>query len=185
MIIITLMIIGVLHHTFVDRQTIGGDERYFVFIICSPIILGLIFLWFYRKSFITKIIMEKESIGNKLIHLCFILIQGVFVSFFSFGILANAIWNQLNIRESKTTTSKIIDCKIEGFHFESGSRDNNKIYFYYNNEFEGINAYDNSFEKYKKEDPSNYIISIKVNKGIWEYYIINGWKIKKRSLTPK
>lgn len=176
------MISWVLHHMLFDRDTIGSDERYLVFVICMPIVLGLIFLSLYRKDMLIALITIKEGAGIKFISLGFILLQGIFVSFMSFGFLGNALWNQLNIREAKSNTPYNIECEIEQIKISKGSNARHKIYFYHNDKFESLDVSYSDVEQYENKDMSNYVINVRISEGIWGYSIIEGWRIKKRPL---
>jgi len=171
------MVFWLLHHLFLDKSMIGGDERYSIYIFWTPVILGIFILGLYRKSFLINKITINEGAISKLISLGFILLQGILFSYLSFGFLAHGIWNQLNVKESETHLPEYIECDIERFWFANNG-ETSEIRIFFKGELESINVSFKSIREYKGQDPNNYKLVLKVKKGLWDNYIIKNWEIK-------
>lgn len=177
-IIISFAVLWVLHYTFLDIKTIGGDSRHSIYVFYLPVLFGLILLGFYQKSFLVNIITDKETLWVKLVSLGFVLLQGMLISFLTFGFFCQVIWNQLNIKESASNYSEYFECNIEKFHVESRSEYNDKVWFYFNGETESVEVSNEFIKEYRDKDPDDYRIVLWASKGLWENYIINSWEVK-------
>lgn len=177
-VVIVLIVFWVLHYLFIDRPTIGGDNRYNIYILWIPNLLGIVALGIYRKSFLLSRISVKEKLTSKLMKLFFILLQGLVLSYLSFGSLAYSVWNEINYKKSNTNISEYTKCKIEGFHFQKGGKSSDKIRFYFNGKLESINVSYKSIKKYKDKPSDNYVLVLEIKEGLWGHYIIQNWKVK-------
>ncbi len=180
-IVMALMIIWILHYILLDLETIGVGENYSIYIFYIPVSLGIIALGFYRKPMLLNNLRIKESFRAKLIFLSSMFFQGLLFSYLSFGTLAHGIWNQLNSILSESNRTEYITVPVKKFSFPHKGR--NQISFYVDGESEFINVQFQSIKKYRDSDPRNYAIELKVNKGFWESYVVNGWKIRPNDST--
>ena len=104
----------------------------------------------------------------------FYLLQGILVSYLSFGQIASVIWNYINKIEAEKNPTEIINCKVTGFY----TRKNPSISFDFRNQTESFNVSSETNRKNYERNPKDYKIEMIVRKGIWNYYIVEHSELK-------
>ncbi|WP_435263305.1 hypothetical protein [Tenacibaculum sp. nBUS_03] len=183
-------VITIIKHLLFDEKLIGGDIRYDIFILWGPIILGIATLGIYQRKNLIYVFRVNDTLINKLMYFGFVLVIATMFSFLSFHTIADFAFQIINKNEIEKTEFKIVDFEIDSYNEEKGGRTQiltggNKIWY----EYEGVKE---SFKVNKeiidllKDDSKNYLIEVELKKGIWNHFIVIGWKIKKRKhlLTP-
>ncbi|WP_210646953.1 hypothetical protein [Flavobacterium flabelliforme] len=167
------MIFCIINLAFIESKTIGHDKRYEIYIFWLPIFIGLIFFGIFRRHYLIRNFLAFKEIYLKIYVVGFYLLQGIFVSYLSFGQVASVIWNYVNINEAEKNPREIFICKVIGFY----TKKNPDVSFKFKNEIEvfGVNSETNR-ENYNR-NPKDYELKITVQKGIWNYYIVKDWKL--------
>lgn len=173
-LLIFAMIFCVVNLAFIESKTIGGDNRYEIYIFLLPTLIGILFFGIYRKDFlIGKYLSFKETYA-KIYVIGFYLIQGILVSYLSFGQIASIIWNYINKNEAEKNPTEIVICKVTGFY----TKKNPDVRFDFKNQTEVFNVSSETNRENYTRNPKDYEIEITVQKGIWNYYIVKHWKLK-------
>ena len=172
-IVMGLMILFVLHHTFLEAETIGHDTRYDLYVICVPVIIGMIALGYCRRDFLITGFIASKGFGIRLFMAGFYLLEGIVISFCSFGFLASVIWNYANKTIAGQNPKEVITCKVDKFLITRHDR----IEFKFQGRYEAIYTDYQSIKDYKKVHPNNYQIEITAQKGLWNHYIVKDWTI--------
>lgn len=169
------MIFCVINSTFIESKTIGGDYRYKIYIILLPTIIGIIFFGFYRKEFLIRKCLSFKETYLKLYVIGFYLLQGILVSYLSFGQVVSVAWNCINKCEAEKNPTEIVICKVTGFY----TKKNPDISFNFKNQTEVFSVSSEMNRENYNRNPKDYELEITVQKGIWNYYIVKHWKLKK------
>ncbi|ENA1795755.1 hypothetical protein ABF176_002608, partial [Flavobacterium psychrophilum] len=101
---------------FIESETIGHDEKYEIYIFWLPMIVGIFFFGIYRKDFLIRKYLSFKETYAKIYVIGFYFIQGILVSYLSFGQIASVIWNYINKFEAEKNPTEIITCKVTGFY---------------------------------------------------------------------
>ena len=168
------MIFCIINLVFIESKTIGHNKRYDIYIFWLPIFIGLIFLGIYRREFLIRKYLSFKEVHLKIYVIGFYLLQGILVSYLSFGQITSVIWNYINKNVAEKNPTEIFICKVTGFY----TKKNPDISFKFKNRTEvfGVNNETNR-ENYNR-NPKDYELEITVQKGIWNYYIVKHWKLK-------
>lgn len=175
-ILIGLMISFVLHHIFFEAEMIGGDQRYGLYVFLLPLLTGMLVLGVYRKEYLIRQYLSLEKVYEKVYALGLYLIQGIVISFLSFGQVSLVIWNYLNKKEAERNPTEILTSTITGF----GHGKRTTVDFKYNNHYESLRVTRQTTREYHNVKPKDYVIVIEAKRGIWNYYVVESWSIEKR-----
>lgn len=175
-IIIVLAIIAVGYHFLIQPKTIGHDLRNTIFVFLIPTIFGMIILGIYRRQFLIDNFLNNKGFGERTFMIFFFLLQGIIFSYLSFGQLAQIGWDTINYREAQRNPQEIIVCDVERFW----SKRNSKIDFKLNDRPENFKVEYSVIKQYEDKKPNNYKLEIKVHKGIWNHYLVDGYTISKK-----
>ena len=173
-IIICLLIFGVIYY-FIQPKTIGHDIRYSIYIFWLPTIIGMIALGFYRRQFLINLFATNKGIILRSFLVVFYLIQGLFISYLSFGQIAKVSWDYYNFKTVKENTENTFECPITKFWIGK----NPCIYFTFNGRQESIIMNYKSIKDYAQKE-NNYKLTIKATKGVWNFYTLNNWTIERK-----
>lgn len=173
-LLIFAMIFCVVNLAFIQSKTIGGDNRYEIYIFLLPTIIGIQFFGIYRKDFLIRKYLSFKETYAKIYVIGFYLLQGILVSYLSFGQIASVIWNYINRNEAKKNPTEIVICKVTGFY----TKKNPDISFDFKNQTEVFNVSSEMNRENYTRNPKDYQLEITVQKGIWNYYIVKHWKLK-------
>ncbi len=99
------------------------------------------------------------------------------LSYLMFGNIANITWEYINTREARQHLPEAFYFPITEF---SEGRKNNKIHFKFKGEHESINVAYKTIKPYLDTNPKGYELEVVARKGIWNYYVVEDWNIKKR-----
>ncbi|MBZ4037652.1 hypothetical protein K6T82_23020 [Flavobacterium sp. 17A] len=174
-LLIAALILFILNYTFFTSKTIGHDVRYTIYVLWLPLITGVLFLGIYRKDFLIKKYRSFNETYAKIYVIAFYLIQGIFVSYVTFGQIASTTWNYLNKKEAAKNKIEIINCKVTGFY----TKKNPDVSFQFKNRIEVFEVSSEMNRENYNRNPKDYKLEIKVEKGIWNYYVVTYWKLKK------
>ena len=178
-LLIFAMIFSVVNLGFIESETIGGDNRYEIYIFLLPTIIGIIFFGIYRKEFLIRKYLSFKEIYAKIYVIGFYLLQGILVSYLSFGQIASVIWNYINKNEAEKNPTEIVICKVKGFY----TKKNPDVSFEFKNQIEVFNVSSETNRENYNRNPKDYQLEITIQKGIWNYYLVKHWKLKKNPLT--
>ncbi|MFB9107520.1 hypothetical protein [Flavobacterium gyeonganense] len=104
----------------------------------------------------------------------FYLLQGIFVSYLSFGQIAGVTWNYLNKKEAEKNNIEIISCNVTGFY----TKKNPDVSFKFKNRTEVFRVSPETNRQNYNRNPKDYKLEITVQKGIWNYYLVKHWELK-------
>ncbi|MCP2029343.1 putative integral membrane protein [Flavobacterium sp. HSC-32F16] len=175
LLVILAMIFCIVNFTFYDDNTIGHDVRYIIYVFCLPLVIGILFFGIYRREFLIKTYLSFKETYAKIYVIGFYLLQGIIVSYLSFGQIANVMWNYINKKEAAKNKIEIINCNVTGFY----TKKNPDISFEFKNETEVFEVNSETNRKNYNRNPKDYQLEITVQKGIWNYYIVKHWELKK------
>ncbi|WP_120274789.1 hypothetical protein [Mangrovibacterium diazotrophicum] len=182
-ILIGLVIIWVLYRKFLEPETIGGDSRFYIFVFLIPTLLGIIILGFIRIRFLREKWNESKSLIAKIPLVLLYIVQGFLFSYLSIGLTSMGIWDYLNQRNASQSVSETVDCQI--IKINSGtSRTPPNINFEFMGKEERINIDAGVYGQYFETNPNTIELQLTIKKGIWDYYIIERWKIKNNRYPP-
>lgn len=175
-ILIGLLIIGVLYYLFFEPNLIGNDSRYTYYIFLTPITIGIVVLFLYRKNFLIYKLNSCKNLKNKIFILFFYGLQGILFSYLLFGQIAKISWDKLNERIAEKNPEEVLICEITRFWT---SKRSNQIEFQFENKFEKFNVSYSTIKEYLNKNPKDYYLKINAKKGIWNYYLVYKWEIIK------
>jgi len=172
---IGFVVLYVLHYTFIAKETIGHDDRYQWYIFFTPTLLGAFLLTLYQRKYIGDF-FAKELKGWSELAIGFLLssIMAFTLSYLIFGNLANITWEYLNTQKAKQHMPEAFYCPIT--QFVEGKHD--QIRFRFNGKSESVRTSYKTIEPYLEVNPADYQLEVIVRKGIWNYYVVEDWKIK-------
>lgn len=98
-------------------------------------------------------------------------------AYFSAGLIAKSIWNQINTSTALTNESEYITCQVDQFHLTDRTDESSRILFFFQYETEAVYARRDFLKKYVDKNPDDYLIELKVKKGIWNYYVLEDWNL--------
>ncbi|WP_230158232.1 hypothetical protein [Flavobacterium sp. CECT 9288] len=174
-LLIFAMIFCVINLGFFESKTIGGDYRYVIYIFLLPIIIGMLFFGIYRKEFLVRKFISFKEIHFKIYVICFYFLQGVLISYLSFGQVTSVIWNYINVNEAERNPAEVVICKVTSFY----TNRNPHISFDFKGQTETFDVSSEMNKEIYNRDPKNYELEITIQKGIWNYFIVKHWKLKR------
>ena len=174
-LVAALLIIYIAHHVLFDAETLGHDDRYTIYIFILPTLAGMIFLGIVRRKFLLRKYLHYKDAGGKLLVICFYLLQGLFFSYFSFGQAAHIIWNSANKSISEENPTEIIICDVSEFY----TKKSGNVSFIYNDQLETFAVSSKMNRENHNRDPRDYKLEISAKKGIWSYYVVQKWSLKR------
>ena len=136
-ILIGLLILGVLYYLFFEPNLIGNDSRYTYYIFLTPITIGIVVLFLYRKNFLIYKLNSCKNLKNKIFILFFYGLQGILFSYLLFGQIAKNSWDKLNERIAEKNPEEVLICEITRFWT---SKSSNQIEFQFENKFEKFDS---------------------------------------------
>jgi len=164
----------VIYYGFLSPKIIGHSSNYFYLVFLSPVLFGLIFLSIYRRKSISHRWFSCKTIFDKIFIVAFTTIQGVIISYTSFGLVAMIIFDFLNksVAEQNSIETKVY--QIDRFWTKRGS----EVNFYINGHWETIKVPYSKIKDYANKNPEDYNIVLKAQKGLWGYYLLKEWYIE-------
>lgn len=175
-ILVGLVVLSVVYRSYFQIETIGSDYRYFLIIFLIPTVLGILILGIIKKEFLKTILKDSKGLFSKGFMTFLYIVQGFLFSYLSVGLLANVIWDNLNKKTADLNSIEIIDCRIEKINSGS-SRTSPNIYFLFYGKSESISIDHETYGKYYDSKHTDLNLQIIVRKGIWNYYVLDEWKI--------
>jgi hypothetical protein len=169
------LIFCVINLGFFESKTIGGDCRYLIYIFLLPIIIGMLFFGIYRKEFLIRKFLSFKEIHFKIYVIGFYFLQGVLISYLSFGQVTSVIWNYINVNEAERNPAEVVICKVTSFY----TNRNPHISFDFKSQTETFDVSSEMNKEIYNRDPKNYELEITIQKGIWNYFIVKHWKLKR------
>jgi hypothetical protein len=172
---IVLYVFAIAYHIFFHPLTVGHNHNYILYIFWLPTITGwVIFAWCNRKDFVEEEI-ERTFLIEKIFNYFHLGIIFFAFSYLSFGQIAKISWDIANYQIAKTNLVENLNCQITGLTKGSYSA----IYFNFKNTDESINSFMKlkRFSEFYNTDLDSCSLNIKVQKGIWNYYLVDEYKI--------
>jgi hypothetical protein len=167
-------LLTVIYYYFIAPKTIGNDNRYMIFIIIVPTLVGMLTLGLYRNQFLKNRISINKGFAIRTFVVSFYLIQGLIFSYITFGLIAKIGWDYYNYIETRKNHEETLTCPI--IKIWTGKRPS--IYFSFNNSTENIKVQYSKIKMYEGIDVNKLCLKIKATKGVWNYYSLNNWKIQ-------
>ena len=172
-IFVLFAVLTILYYIFFEPETVGHDSRYTIFVFWLPTVFGVLILAWYRRKTLLQDFSLRGKWWEKIILFLFQSAIGFLFSFISFGLVARVVFDRLNLAETKHHRPRQVVCPIEDLRTRRGS----SIYFRFNNRMESFRVSYKSIKEYKDIDPADLKLSLRVRKGIWDYYVVEGWEI--------
>ena len=173
-LLIFALIFCIVNLAFIESETIGHDERYEIYIFWLPTIVGILFFGLYRRKFLIRKYLSFKETYAKIYIIGFYLLQGILVSYLSFGQIASVIWNYINKNEAEKNPTEIVICKVTGFY----TKKNPDVSFVFKNKTEVFRVNSEMNRENYNRNPKDYKLEITIQKGIWNYYIVKHWRFK-------
>lgn len=104
----------------------------------------------------------------------FYLLQGFLFSYLSFGQVAKMSWDYLNYQTGNQNLSEQVTCNVTRFW---AKRRPYSFDFEFNGESESFRVPYRDVKPYRDKDPKLYELEIKVRKGLWNYYLVDSWRV--------
>ncbi|MBE8727636.1 hypothetical protein [Flavobacterium hungaricum] len=165
----------IFYYVFFEKSTIGHDVRYVIYVFCVSVIIGILFFGIYRRAFLLRAYLSVKDTYARIYVIGFYLLQGVIVSYLSFGQIATVTWNYLNKRAAEKSKIEIISCNVTGFY----TKKNPDVSFEFNNRTEVFSVDSEMNRENRNRSPKDYQVEITIQKGIWNYYIVRNWELKR------
>ncbi|MDF2454832.1 MAG: hypothetical protein K0R51_825 [Cytophagaceae bacterium] len=179
-LVIGFTILLLVHHHFIEKETIGHDIKYDLYIVWIPMLIGFIALIFYQWSFVKDLYLEIKGVKGFVLAFFVWPIAGLFVSYITIGNLANISWEYLNTKEAEQHMPKVMHCDVESFNERRGRGTGNSIGFTFNNRYETFETSYQYIKPYLSTNPDDYELEIVTQKGLWNFYVVKSWYLKKR-----
>jgi hypothetical protein len=145
-------------------------------VFLAPTVIGILILGIIKKEYVKYRLIEAKGLLSKGFLIFLFTVQGFLFSYLSFGLIANVIWDNLNKKSADFSSSEIIYCKIEKIN-SGTSKTSPNIYFLLKDNSESISIDHETYGKYYDSKLTDIKLQISVRKGIWNYYILDEWKI--------
>ncbi len=171
-----LMLFTFIYSACLEPKTLGSDIKFDIFIFWIPLLSGALFLGIYKRGFIINKLISGRDIETRIYSGTLLLVQGLAISYISFGQAALVSWNFVNSYEAEQNPKTTIKCNVVSFSKNKKSR-YNSIKFILNNKEESVLAGKGVVERNINKNPDDYAIEVKVQKGIWGYYILDDWEL--------
>jgi len=173
------VILFILHDQFIAEETIGHDTRYYLYILGIPTLVGLMALIVYQWELIKGIYQEIKGFQDFVLAFVFLPIGAIVISFMIFANMAIITWDYLNTKEAEQHMPKVIHCQVESFNERRGRGTHNSIDFTFNNNSESFKVNYEYIKPYLSANPDDYKLEVVTQKGIWNYYVVKAWYLKK------
>ena len=180
---ITAIVIFSLYHLFIESHYLGSDCKYDLYVFWIPTLLGFFIALKFNlfqidwKCCISDLKKEKNFF-YKFFTIPFLILAHFVFALIMFWMPSNIIWDAINKIESNNNQIETYVLKVNEFHRSSGKGSANRIRFVFNEKNESIKTSFKDIEPFLEKNPDNFQIIIEVKKGIWNYYILESWKIK-------
>ncbi|MGZ5283811.1 MAG: hypothetical protein ACXWEY_16165 [Bacteroidia bacterium] len=179
-IFVALAIIWIAYYICFEPETIGDDYRYNLYIFWLPTIAGILALGFYKHELLNEAIKERKII-SKFIAVLFLFLMSAFWSYLSIGQLSKIIFHTINKEVAKTENTETHRLDINQIAKSRGRGTTKyKIRIKFQDKTEEVNISYEKFKQYENENPKDYLIKVKLQKGIWNYYLLNDWDIVRK-----
>lgn len=175
-VIVGLMAFAVVYHYFVEPTTIGNDSRYSIFVFWLPTLTGMLILGFYRRHFLLNRFKTHKGLVWWAFMTVFYSVQGILFSYLSFGQLAKVSWDIINYQVAQQRLEETIQCEVTRFW----SKRRPSVDFMVEGNYESFPISYQELKVYETEAVADYLVNLKAQKGIWNYYIVNEWSIVKK-----
>lgn len=175
-ILVGLIVLFVVYRSYYKVQTIGSDPRYLLIVFLIPTVSGMVILGIIKREFLKSRLNQAKGILQKGFLILLFLIQGFLFSYLSIGLLANMFWDNLNKKTADLSPTEIIDCKITSIN-SGTSKSSPGINFILHNKHDRLTIDHETYGKNFDTKLSDLSLRIAVRKGIWDYYILDDWKI--------
>ncbi|MDA6069003.1 hypothetical protein NJT12_05150 [Flavobacterium sp. AC] len=169
------MIFCIVNLTFIENKTIGHDPRYQIYVFWLPTIIGILFFGIYRRKFLIRKYQSFKEVYLKIYVIGFYLLQGILVSYLSFGQIAGIVWNYINKKEAEKNPTEIVICNVKGFY----TKKNPDISFTFKDKIEVFSITSEMNRENYNRNPKDFALEVIVQEGIWNYYIVKHWSLKR------
>lgn len=172
----TLLLLNFVY--FITEPTIIGHDKlkYFSWIILLPILTGTLSTLYFGRRFLRIEFAAIKEPYDKIISGCVLLFFVMVLSFLSLGLIARVTLNYCSMHVADKTPEQVIKCKITKFNRSKRGRSHN-IHFLFNNNTESLHVSSKTMSSFKASDTAHYKLEIVIQKGIWNYYVVNYWNI--------
>ncbi|RYE53466.1 MAG: hypothetical protein EOP48_14335 [Sphingobacteriales bacterium] len=174
-IFIGLAIFACAYYYFFQPKTIGNDIRYNIFIFWLPTLIGTLTIGIYRRKFLLSKFSTNKGFTLWTFMTVFYLLQGFISSYLSFGQVAKISWDIVSWQNANENQTESLVCKVARFRSERQYA----IEFEFDGKHERIYVDYQTLKPYVDESPKEYEITIEAQKGLWNYYFVNNWTLRK------
>lgn len=174
--IVLFGVLGYIYHFYISPKTIGLDYRYTIVVNFIPILIGIISLAYFRKSFLINQYQNNKQIGLRLFLVFWYSFQGVIFSFMSFGLVAKMLWDFTNYTTSKNKITYSVHCPIDRFYFGK----NSKIEFLYKHHYEFFYFSKSELNYLADKKEKDFYINLKGKSGYLDSFIVKEWDLKEK-----
>lgn len=172
--IVILVLIAIIYRLVFQPKTIGESKMYDIYVFWIPVIIGVFVLAFYRRAFLMYSFKKNKGLILWGFMTIFYLLQGVFLSYLSFGQLALITWNILNKNVAEKSPKEIVTCDIRGYSY---SRMFYNIHFTFEGKKLSLGASSSEIDPLRGQNYKNFKIAIEVQKGIWDHYLVKDYSL--------
>ncbi|MFC4818665.1 hypothetical protein ACFO7M_16155 [Flavobacterium sp. GCM10023249] len=183
---IVISILFLIYSFFFREEYIGGDYRYFLYILIFPIIIGAVIVARYLINDVwldaPNVIQQEKFIFSKIIYLPILFFSNLILAYLFFCFPVDFVWNYLNVSESKKNPIEIVELPVVEFR-KSGRRSSNKVSFIFNNKNEYVPVSSEFIKPYLSKNAEDYKAILKIKRGIWNEYLVQDIDIVKREIS--
>lgn len=175
-ILVGLVVLFVVYRSYFKTETIGGDSRYLLIVLVAPTLLGILIIGYFKRKFLRFRLNEAKGIFQKGLLFLFYFIQGFLFAYLSFGLFASIIWDNINKKTVDLNQKEIVYCRITDIN-SGTSKSSPNMYYLFQGNSECLSIDHKTYGKYYNTELVDLNLQLTVRKGIWNYYILDGWEI--------
>lgn len=175
-VLIVLIIVAIIHYSFFSVTTIGGDSRYALYVFWIPTLCGILAIAFYRRKFLMHEYQEYQRSPWSVLLFLFYFAQAFLFSYLSAGQIAQISWTIVAKQVGEESTVEIMKFPVSRFFYH---RRNVDVEFEFDGHREELRARHRDLVGYERVLAKDYYIEISTRKTIWNYYLVDDWKILK------
>lgn len=173
MLMCTLLGTYVLYGMLASYRCIGHDMRHTIWVVLVPTLTGTAVYGVWQRVVFFRYLTDSDRIF-RVMACIFFLCTCLFVGYFTFGFGAKAAWDYLNRREAASQPPEYITCQVD--RFRAGK--NASIDFHFRGQRETFGVTYQQIKPYKDSLPGAYYLDLTVQKGLWNYYIVDHWEVR-------
>ncbi|MDB5256886.1 MAG: hypothetical protein JWM14_1581 [Chitinophagaceae bacterium] len=175
-LLIGFLALFVLHALFFQENIIGHDVRYTIYVFFGPTLLGCLALAIYQWKTIRDVFQEVKTVKDYAFAIFLLPLLGLVIAYLTFGNVAEITWTYLNKREADQNMPQVFHCSVDDF--TTGKR--KSIRYTFEHEYEYFHVTYETIKPYLNTNPRDCEMVITAQKGLWNYYVVKEWYLKKK-----